>query len=55
MKYCPHRRGTRRPIEAIRIEIVRAIMGAFSSGLLREAYATAVPRRVVFVLEADDT
>ena len=46
------------PIETIRLEIVNELKRSwelFASGLLREAYATALPRRVVFVLEADDT
>jgi hypothetical protein len=29
-------------------------VGAVRIGVLREAYATAVPTRVIFVLEADD-
>ena len=46
------------PIETIRTEIVNELkqsLELFASGVLREAYATAVPCRVVFVLETDDT
>ena len=44
-------------MESIRAEIKNEIMGSwklFSSGVLREAYSTATPSRVVFILEADD-
>ena len=44
-------------MESIRAEIKNEIMGSwklFSSGVLREAYSTATPGRVVFILEADD-
>jgi hypothetical protein len=32
---------------------IKGSWGLFASGVLREAYATASPTRVVFVLEAD--
>jgi hypothetical protein len=44
-------------IEAVKAEITNELKGSwdlFASGVLREAYATAAPGRVVFVLEADD-
>jgi hypothetical protein len=44
-------------VESIRAELVDELKGSwqlFSSGVLREAYATATPSRVVFVLEAAD-
>jgi hypothetical protein len=44
-------------ITKIRAELPRELAGSwalFSSGVLREAYATATPTRVVFVLEAED-
>jgi hypothetical protein len=44
-------------MERIRAEIKNEIAGSwklFSSGVLREAYSTAAPSRVVFILEADD-
>ena len=47
--------GTR--IEDIRAHLADELKGSwalFASGILREAYATATPTRVVFVLEADD-
>jgi hypothetical protein len=49
--------ATGTPIEAIRAEITNELKESwdlFASGVLREAYATAAPGRVVFVLEADD-
>ncbi len=51
---------TRRPeasLESVRAELaneIRGSWGLFASGVLREAYATEVPSRVVFVIEADD-
>jgi hypothetical protein len=45
-------------ISGIRTELpseLRGSWGLFSSGVLREAYATAAPTRVVFVLEAEST
>jgi hypothetical protein len=44
-------------MESVRAELAYEIRGSwhlFETGVLREAYATAVPTRVVFVLEADD-
>ena len=44
-------------IETIRAELANELRGSwdlFASGVIREAYATAAPSRVVFVLEADD-
>jgi hypothetical protein len=44
-------------MESIRNELASEIKESwalFASGMLREAYATAAPSRVVFVLEADD-
>jgi hypothetical protein len=44
-------------LEAVRAELANEIRGSwelFTSGVLREAYATEVPSRVVFVIEADD-
>jgi hypothetical protein len=44
-------------MESIRNELASEIKGSwalFASGTLREAYATAAPTRVVFVLEAED-
>jgi hypothetical protein len=44
-------------LEELRAELPKEIRGSwelFSQGVLREAYATASPARVVFVLEADD-
>ena len=44
-------------MERIRAEIKSEITGSwklFSSGVLREAYSTSTPSRVIFVLEADD-
>jgi hypothetical protein len=44
-------------LDEIRPKLVDELRGSwalFSSGVLREAYATAVPTRVVFVLEAED-
>ena len=44
-------------LEDLRAELPRELRGSwdlFSQGVLREAYATAVPTRVVFVLEAED-
>ncbi|HLH96335.1 MAG TPA: dimeric alpha+beta barrel [Xanthobacteraceae bacterium] len=45
-------------IETIRAEMANELKGSwqlFAAGVLREAYATAEPSRVIFVLEADDT
>ena len=45
------------PMERIRAEIGSELRGSwalFTDGVLREAYATAAPTRVVFVLEAED-
>jgi hypothetical protein len=44
-------------LEALRSELLTELRGSwalYASGTLREAYATASPTRVVFVLEADD-
>jgi len=44
-------------LDAVRSELADEIRGSwelYSSGILREAYATEVPTRVVFVIEADD-
>jgi hypothetical protein len=44
-------------LEKIREELASEIEGAwhlFETGVLREAYATASPTQVVFMLEADD-
>ena len=44
-------------MESIRNELASEIKESwalFASGMLREAYATAAPTQVVFVLEADD-
>ncbi len=44
-------------LETVRAELANEIRGSwklFASGVLREAYATDVPSRVVFVIEADD-
>ena len=44
-------------METVRSRLADEIKGSwalFASGVLREAYATAAPTRVVFVLEADD-
>jgi hypothetical protein len=43
-------------MQKVRDEITREVQGSwklFSSGVLREAYATGAPTRVVFVLEAE--
>ena len=45
------------PMESIRANLADELKGSwalFASGVLREAYATARPTRVVFVLEAED-
>jgi hypothetical protein len=45
------------PIETIRAGLVNELKESwdiYMSGVLREAYATAEPSRVVFVLEAND-
>jgi len=42
-------------LDAARAEVpaeVKASWGLFAAGVLREAYATSAPKRVVFVLEA---
>jgi hypothetical protein len=44
-------------LESVRAELANEIRGSwalYSSGVLREAYATEVPTRVVFVIEADN-
>jgi hypothetical protein len=44
-------------MESVRAELTNELKGSwtlFASGVLREAYATATPTRVVFVLEAED-
>jgi hypothetical protein len=44
-------------MEKVREEFVNELKGSwhlFESGVLREAYATASPTRVVFVLETED-
>ena len=44
-------------LEIVRAELANEIRGSwrlFASGVLREAYATEVPSRVVFVIETDD-
>jgi hypothetical protein len=44
-------------LEELRSELPNELRGSwelFSQGVLREAYATASPGRVVFVLEAED-
>jgi hypothetical protein len=44
-------------LESVRAELaneIRGSWGLFASGVLREAYATEIPSRVVFVIEADD-
>jgi hypothetical protein len=44
-------------LEAARHQLAEELKGSWAllaSGVLREAYATAAPTRVVFVLEADD-
>ena len=45
------------PMESIRANLADELKGSwalFASGVLREAYASATPTRVVFVLEAED-
>jgi hypothetical protein len=45
------------PMEIVRANLANELKGSwalFASGVLREAYATATPTRVVFVLEAED-
>ena len=44
-------------LDALRNHLQQEVKGSwdlFASGVLREAYATATPSRVVFVLEAED-
>lgn len=44
-------------LETVRAELANEIRGSwalYASGVLREAYATQAPTRVVFILEADD-
>jgi hypothetical protein len=44
-------------MEAVRGQLAEELKGSwalFASGVLREAYATAAPTRVIFILEADD-
>jgi len=46
------------PVESVRAELATELRGSwmlFETGILREAYATTSPTRVVFVLEADDS
>jgi hypothetical protein len=51
---------TKKPLaslETVRAELaseIRGSWGLFATGVLREAYATENPSRVVFVIEADD-
>ncbi|HEY2532539.1 MAG TPA: dimeric alpha+beta barrel [Xanthobacteraceae bacterium] len=45
------------PMESVRAKLANELKGSwalFASGVLREAYTTATPKRVVFVLEAED-
>lgn len=45
-------------LQTIRNDLAKELSASwalFSSGVLREAYATATPTRVIFVLEADGT
>jgi hypothetical protein len=45
-------------MDTIRAELANEIKKSwalFAAGVVREAYATAVPTRVIFVLEAKDT
>ncbi len=45
------------PIDAIRAELVSELRGSwalYAAGVLREVYATDDPKRVVFVMEAND-
>jgi hypothetical protein len=44
-------------LQALRAELPHEVRGSwelFTKGVIREAYATAEPTRVVFVLEAED-
>jgi hypothetical protein len=44
-------------IETVKTELANEVRGSwdlFASGVIREAYATAAPGRVVFVLETGD-
>jgi hypothetical protein len=44
-------------METVRSELANEIKGCWElylSGVLREVYATAIPTRVIFVLETDD-
>jgi hypothetical protein len=44
-------------MESVRAKLANELKGSwalFASGVLREAYATATPTRVVFVLESED-
>jgi hypothetical protein len=41
-------------VRAERAKEIRGSWGLFASGVLREAYATEIPSRVVFVIEAHD-
>ena len=44
-------------MESVRAELANELKGSwalFASGVLREAYATATPTRVIFILEAED-
>jgi len=45
------------PMDSIRSKLANELKGSwalFAAGVLREAYATETPTRVVFVLEAED-
>ena len=45
-------------IGTLRAEIANELKGSwelFASGVLREAYATATPSRLIFILETDST
>jgi hypothetical protein len=45
------------PMDTVRAKLTSDLKGSwalFAAGVLREAYATATPTRVVFVLEAED-
>lgn len=46
------------PLETVRAELaneLRISWALYTSGVLREVYATEDPKRVVFVVETDDT
>ena len=45
------------PMDRVRSELANELQGSwalFAAGVLREAYATAIPTRVVFVLETEN-